>query len=270
MSNRETYKKAFEKITMPQHLEKELLKMTDKPKRTIWKPVIAMTATAAVLCALVFGGDLMTLFSNDGILPTQAANVFMLTAYAAEQQPDGTVDTQRPLELTQTDNEMLTVEFDDKGITGGSGIFSESGEYVGATLHTGVGFKVAGENIASVRLSVDEGYFTDFVIPEGEESYRFVQLGATHTMNPNELDAPFFWSFEVKGNIVRSHENGVLSITFENGEEIQAPTATINVVVTFEDGEVQEQSIMCPSIQKALVYSVYNPVLEPTPNEHIN
>jgi|GEM_PF-4214579 len=265
MSNRETYKKAFEKITMPQHLEKEILEMNSKPKTTIWKPIIAMTAAIAVVCMFVFGGGLMTLFNNDGLLPTQIANAFTLTAYATEQQSYGTLDTQRPLELTQTDDEILILNFDDEGITGGSGIFSESGETTGAALHTGVGFKVDGENIASVRLSVDDGYFTDFVILEGEESYSFVRLGTTHTMNHDELDKPFFWSFEVEGNITRSMENGVLSVALENGEEIQTPNATIMVVVIFEDGEVQEQSIMCPSIKKSFVWSAENPVLVPTP-----
>jgi len=217
MNNRETYKKAFEKVAMPNYLEKEILEMTSKPKRTLLKPVLVMVATAAAVCMFVFGGGFPFL-NNDGITPTQTTNTFTLAAYAAEQQSDGTITAGRQLDISQSDSpgeiSVYGVSYND-----GDGIRDIS-------VHATFTFRCEGENIKSVTFSASEGYFTRI-----GDDYEWERLGSTYTVN--QADELILWGFDVD---VAEYEG--------NNNTLPMPTVvTVKASVTFEDGEVQEKSV---------------------------
>lgn len=205
--------------------------MQSKRRRPFLRPLIAM-ATAAAVLALVLVGNLM--------LPTeQSGNSFMLVAYAAEQQEDGTIATQQRLDFNQLDTQSLMM--------GADGVFAADGTVLGAHIYKGIAFRVEGENIVSVTLSVNEGHFG--AIRTDNYTYWHVErLGATHMASWQEIaaDDAFIWGTYLDGVVGREwsgepgRSGGIVTL---NGEPLRFPNVTITAIVTFEDGEVQEKTI---------------------------
>ena len=219
MNNREAYKKAFDKITMPQNLEKEILEMTNKPKKTVWKAAVAFTTMAAVLCLFVFGA-LPQLGGGGG----SQGNSFVLQAFAME------VQTSEPLTINLSDliddtnrNEIIVVTVDAAALQ-----VRGSGDNP-FTLHDNVAvlridLRSWGTNIESVEYFVDDGFFVDGRFhPEmgGVEI-----LGSEIIISGNELGDDFSLNFGMRL------------------PDLHSDQITVSATSTFIDGSQEERIII--------------------------
>jgi hypothetical protein len=243
---REKYKKDNEKIIASE----ELIGMTKMNMRAAMKGEAALkrrfgfrraaafVTAAAVVCLCVLG---LPNLSNDNFTsftsPQASNNSFTLTAYAAEQQPDGTVNASRQLTFNQT-GILDDSSFELLGIQN-EVIERENGEVEiipqKMFSYTTFAFKIDGENIQSVTFSVDEGHFNSW-----DSSYNnWGNLGTAFTMNNMEFssDTLILWGFD-------RDVSGQLWEDISNIPSASAVGFTTNVTVTFEDGEVQEKQIV--------------------------
>ena len=229
--------KMFRKILSQYQDEKKGLYFAMKNLRPVFKGAIALATAAAVICLCIFGG----IFNNGGLLSTQTANAFTLTAYAAEQQSDGSVTAGSQLGFT--DNGFLILDFPDDvtGKIGGSGIFSENGELLGTTLYTGFGVQFEGENIISATLLVDKGHFGAIKT----DNYTYWHTERLDEVIIDDIGGInlFLWEMDFMEDIWATQGNTARS-RLEIIEGLQFGNVTITAVVTFADGEVQQKSII--------------------------
>ena len=250
-------------------------------KARFYRPAIALAATAAVFTLFVLGGGL-PIFDHNGSLPAPGANAFSLTAYAAEPQPDGTIKTGRQIEIGQSG---FSDGSDGNGIvdniTGITAIFSEEDGFE-VSMFTSIALKVEGENIQSVTLSVDEGYFS-VTRTDNDPMMTIKRVGETVTLERGELGNMLFWGIDLRTgpqaplnsdmgsgsvyaySISASGDDSVDFIEVTADTESESFTyqldgmpidgVTIKAVVTFEDGEVQEQTIVYDTRKGTLVLS---------------
>ena len=210
-----------------------------KRKRPVLKTLGLLATAAAVICLCMLGSNV--LFDN---ATTQIANVFALTAYAAEQQPDGTIVIQEQLELNQSEVQQAF-------ILGGSTVLAENGDVVGTYIYADIALTFEGTGIESVTMSADNGRFSIWKAYGEDKEYQIMPLNSTYTMKGDGLSDVIYWGFDLAGSNVRRNISGEFNtITPQDGlitvddEPIAPQRVTINVVVTFENGEVQEQSIV--------------------------
>ena len=266
-------------------------------KARFYRPAIALAATAAVFTLFVLGGGL-PIFDHNGSLPAPGANAFSLTAYAAEPQPDGTIRTGRQIEISQS---SFSDGSDGNGIidniTGITAIFSEEDGFE-VSMFTSIALKVEGENIQTVTLSVDEGYFS-VTRTDNDPMMTIERVGETVTLERGELGNMLFWGMDLRADLrdgtqapLHSEMGSGLVYAYSIGASDAGPVAysisasgdgptdyieitadtegesfsyrfdgtainnvTIKAVVTFEDGEVQEQTIVYDTRKGTLVLS---------------
>jgi hypothetical protein len=204
--------------------DREQIKMqilhTANEKQTIKRPVyrrrsLATLATAAALIICVVFGYLL-------MYPQNSGNFFALTAYALEQQEDGIVVFR---EVDLHTNETW------RGLSDGVNIY----------LNLGLSF--TGENIESVRLSVDEGFYAkQYVVDENSRDVpMIVGDGVIHL---------FGTEFEKIGNNVilerdTMTDNLLLFWGFDSAGQDDLPHAiAISATATFNDGKTQEKYIV--------------------------
>ena len=204
-------------------------------KRSFFKTAASFAAAAAVLCLMVLGGTL---------LMPQDRNAFELTAYALEQQDDGSIE-QRQVDLVNETN---------------SWSYRDDGENV----YINVWLKCDGENIERVDFYVDEGFFaTQYIrrekgnivtecvpmsgvtVMELGDNYTdgsldititqygndFVIVGNHFTLNADDMteDLLVFWGRESR----------------RVGNDLNLPSElTISAVATFSDGKTQEEVLL--------------------------
>jgi hypothetical protein len=232
MSNKKTYKKSFEGVTMPEYLEKEILEMTNKPKKILWKSAIAMATAAAVVCFMVFGGNFST--------PTgTSSNSFVMTALAAEVQEDGSVVLGSEFELTGNVLSSATIG----GVTpgegmelGANGILGADDEVLGVTFYTGFGIKLDGDNIAKATITTDQGYFS--VLDKTDWSTN--RFNRRVEFESNDLSSMLIWEFDYYGEGAASQQS-VDRITWATN--ILPEVVNFTIMVIFEDGEIQEKDL---------------------------
>ena len=193
-------------------------------KRPAYKMVVPFAAAAAVVCLLLFGG----VFSS-----MQDDNLFILKAYAMEQQADGSI------ELREMD--LLSEKYYWSTYNDGS-VF-----YLNANL------KCEGENIKSVDFYTDEGFFAKqqliiengkIVTEEGvQASYRKAPGDAEYTlvMYGDEFDI-IGSSFTLDYDAIT--DDFLLFLGMEVSDWRDQPSQmTIRAVATFNDGKTQEEMI---------------------------
>ncbi len=235
MMFREKYKKENENIVASEELMNKTKNMmiaeqTTSKKKPVFKMAITGVAIAAVVCFGVMSGILPNY--NNLVNPQQTAksnNFFTLTAYAMEG------DTPKQIEFSQSAmDEETPPKLEITASMDGSNQI---------TLYKNLGFKCQGENIKTVDFSVDEGYFNKQV-PD-EEGWFLEKAGQTYTLSKTELqkDNMVYWGMDVPGNMESKVIDGEGTITFtETINFVQ--TIHIKAVVTFDNGDVQEKSLV--------------------------
>ena len=229
---KDDYQKEMTKIRpspelIAQTKAKVLASAPPKRHRPLFRSIVALATAAAIISLMVLSGNFTS--------PTGTSNnSFILTTYAAEQQQDGTMTGVSPLGTIETDVQHAY-------FTQGLGIFADNGEPIGTTIRSDTALGIMGENISSVTISVDKGYFA--MIRTDNYSYWYAErIGTTRTISGAELvdsNSMVLWEIDIKGDVRRTVD-GTLTV---NGDTLPPKNITITAVVTFEDGEVQEKTI---------------------------
>ena len=190
-------------------------------KRPLFKLAAPFAAVAAVICLIVFGG----VFSS-----TQDGNLFILKAYAMEQQTDGYI------ELREVD------------LLGETHYWSTYND--GSVFYVSANLKCEGENIRSVNFYADEGFFAKqhltiengrIIIAEG--------ITASYRKDPGDTGYTLIMygdDFEIIGNSFTLYNDAItddfllfLGMPVSNWRE-QPSQIKIRAVATFNDGQTQE------------------------------
>ena len=98
------------------------------------------------------------------------------------------------------------------------------------SLQVGIGIKLDGENISNAVISTDQGHFSVL----STDTWDLERLDEQVYLDTSNLSAMLVWGFDVFGDFERSRNDL---------GELLPDNVVITAVVTFEDGEVQEQSI---------------------------
>ena len=193
-------------------------------KRPILKAAVSFAAVAAVVCLMAFGG----MFSAK-----QSDNMFIVKAYALEQQTGGAIEF-REVELLGETHYWST--FSDGNVF-----------YVNANL------KCEGENIERVDFYSNEGFFAKqrLVIENGIIiTQEDVLAGYRKAPGDTEYTLVLYGDdFEILGNSFTLYNDAISSdFLLFLGMEIsdwreQPSQMTIRAVATFNDGQTQEETI---------------------------
>jgi hypothetical protein len=190
--------------------------------RPFFRSTVTIATAAAVVCLCILGGSMLidttpwqTINPARDSMQGQTENSFVLTAYAMAQQPDGTVENLGQIEFAQEGTTQDT-PFD------GTLIVSRGeGEnfFVEVTQLIGIAFRCEGENIQTVKFSVDNGNFIKL-----NEDGEWVLFGTFYTINQAEFaySHPIYWAVNTGLHNVEKFED------------------TIAVTVAFNDGEIRE------------------------------
>jgi len=198
-------------------------------KRQIYQRAVALATAAAVILFAVFGTNL---FNQTG--DTFPSSPFVMRVYAMELQVDGTYEW-REIDITLLEG--------------------WHGRYDGEALYISIGlwFEFEGENISTVKFSLENGFFaTQYIGNRGEVpntpsghvtippdfttsrlvmyGYDFDKIGNTFTFgNAMPDDILLFWGSYDMNYRDWSGENMVIEI---------------DVTITFEDGEIHRQPLV--------------------------
>jgi hypothetical protein len=266
---KEKYKPAMDNIIPSAELiseTKELDKMKPKSSGIVWKFAVSFATAMVVICLYIFGLPNLNISPVPETNPSMVAsnNSFALTAYAAEQQNDGIIVKGQRLNLTEDQFSILEFPDDVSGKIGESIIYSDNGEVAGITVFTGLGIQIDGKNIISAKLLADKGHFG--VIRTDDETYWYTERLDEVIINDIGSVQLFLWEMDFMGtdlweDPIRSQQIGSAEPATESegspqladdiskvsppyGERVRLEKVTITAVVTFEDGDVQEKSII--------------------------
>lgn len=198
-------------------------------KRPIYRRSAVTLATAAVLVlCFIFGNMLMN---------PQSDNVFILKAYAMEQQADG------PNELREVD------------LTNQSPIWG--GYLDNGILYLNVILKCEGENIKNVEFFTEDGFFAkqkeNLYIEEGKAIDNYVSKleelddGTIHITWYGGHDFEKIGSnLTLDGETINDHLLYLGTEWIDMSKSGQPPysTITVNAVVAFNDGKQQEETLV--------------------------
>ncbi|MCL2110194.1 hypothetical protein FWH30_01255 [Microgenomates group bacterium] len=209
-------------------------------KSYLSRGVAAFAVVGVVVCAGLVGSNFIN-FDSETTTPIKTAqsdNWFNFSVSAAQPQY---ADSQ--LELSQ-----------EKAPEGFSMMASKNSDSGFLMLGYSFDFAYEGANIADVELSVDKGYFGYY-----DKNHEFVRLGESYSVGEaKQADSgQFVWMIEYSGAEVvfpeipaeaynmTPQEQASLSIDpiIIDGEE-EPRTIIIKAVVTFENGEMQERSVV--------------------------
>jgi len=225
-------------------------------RKFVTRSVVSFATVAAVLCVMIFGGNILPFNGGSGDVPGQTSNnSFVLQAFAMEQQ-NGTLVPGSELEITDG---RIAVEFDDRlesSHLGVQGIFTNDdfigGDLLGLIISTGLGIRLGGENIVSATLTTDQGFFQ--VIRTDNRTYWYIdRVDGIFELNDANLSSLLIWGYEYKHDApipIGTREAGMTTRAVTNpNDRITAtsdklPESVIfTAIVTFEDGEEQVKSI---------------------------
>ena len=216
-----------------EQVKENLLRQSIPEKQNTIRPVyrrlaVTLAAAAVLVFCFLFGNMLMT---------PQSGNLFSITAYAVEQQADGSDELRKVDLIEQTP------------VWGGY----EDGEY----FYLNVGLKCEGENLKSVAFSTNDGFFVKqyykmmklavspytFIGPDGSivdvdvygdmtialfTDLEKVNVGSKLMLDPDTMTEDFF-----------------LLLGMENTEARQGSgQITIHGIATFHDGKQQEETLV--------------------------
>ena len=200
------------------------LMQNQEKRRPVFKVAASFAAVAAVICLMVFGG----MFSS-----MQSDNLFILKAYAMEQQADGSI------ELREVD------------LLGDTHYWSTYND--GSIFYVSANLKCEGENIKGVDFYTDDGFFAKqrLVIENGriitEEG-----VMAVYRKAPGDTEYKLVMygdDFEIIGNSFTLDNNAItddflLFLGMEVSDWREQPSQmTIRAIATFNDGQTQEETI---------------------------
>jgi len=229
-------------------------------KRSFFRSAIALATTAAVVCLVMFGGNVLRPQNTDALLGIN--NSFKLTALAMEQHDDGSVIPGGELEIIDG---RIAVEFDDRlevSRIGVQGIFANDdfleGDLLGEIISTGLGFRLDGENIVRATLTADQGFF-QVIRTDNHTYWNIDRVDGAFELNDASLSSLLIWGYEHMYDVpIPLITRGQSPIVREVGEGYEHPTpydritatseklpetVVFTAVVTFEDGEEQVKSI---------------------------
>lgn len=184
-------------------------------KRPIYRRSIATLLTAAVLVFCFIFGYTMMIPKN--------GNLFVVSAYAIEQQADGSVVMR---EVNLHTNDTLSGYSDDMN------------------TYLNIGFKFKGKNIKNVVFSVNEGFFATQYISDEISSDVPKLFSGDGTLQLYGIE------FEKIGNEIVLEKDDVpddllLFLGFESAGRDALPNAvTIRAIAEFNDGKTQEETIV--------------------------
>ena len=197
---------------------------SQETKRPVFKVAASFAAVAAVICLLVFGG----LFS-----PAQSDNLFVIKAYAMEQQMDGSIGLR---------------EVDLLGDTHYWSIYND-----GSVFYVSANLKCEGENIRSVDFNTDEGFFAkQHLVIENGRIITEEGVMAGYRKAPGDIEYTLVMygdDFEIIGDSFTLGNDAItddflLFLGMEVSDRREQPSQmTIRAVATFNDGQTQEETI---------------------------
>jgi len=211
-------------------LQTEVMQTEKKDnKRRIYKRAVAIATAAAVMFFAIFGTALF-----DQIFDRNSNNLFAITVYAMELQPDGTYEW-REVDIAQ--------------------LYGWGEHYDGEVLYIGLGlwFEFEGENIRTVEFSLEDGFFaTQYIGNFGEVP----NITRWHISVPPDFTTSrlvmYGNEFEKIGNII-SFGNYMPDdiLLFWGSYDMSAndwwqsnKVIEIDVKVIFEDGEIHNQQLV--------------------------
>ena len=225
------YKKEMEQITPSQDLinrtkiamRAEMRTVSQsKPKRPLFRKVIALAAAAAIITFAIFGTNMLNQ-TNDIFF---SDNLFTILAYAMEIQPDGTIGL-REVDISQLEG---WTGYDD-----GEALF----------ISIGLWFDFEGYNIKTIEFSLAEGFFATQYIGNFHEAS---ELQQAYVGLDGRL-AMYGTEFDKVGSVIRfgnAMDSDILLFWGSYGvriDEWHLNPIEIYVTVTFDDGEIQEQPL---------------------------